>query len=114
MPVLPWTPSDLRFQVSVVGDTVNKAGQTSAQAVRVPEERLAEDLRSLLERNSYTDVTLRTIVDKTQGHPGFQEFRAHKAILAGEFFKLYRRFHVATGSEGSRVKPLIFSNVPVF
>ena len=68
----------------MVGDTVNKAGQTSAQAVRVPEERLAEDLRTLLERNSYTDVTLRTIVDKTQGHPGFQEFRAHKAILAGK------------------------------
>ena len=63
------------MQVSVVGDTVNVAGQASGTPIKVSDSRLSDDLGSLLEREQFCDVTLS--VDGC-------EFRAHKALLAGQ------------------------------
>jgi speckle-type POZ protein len=60
-------------EVSVVGETVNLAGQSSCTPVRVPDCRLAEDLGALFERSSFSDVTLAV---------GGRDFQVHKALLA--------------------------------
>ena len=59
----------------MVGDTVNVSGQSNCTPVKVPDCKLSEDLGTLFERSSFSDVTLCV---------GGQEFQAHKAILAGE------------------------------
>jgi hypothetical protein len=53
---------------------VNVSGQSNCTPVKVPECRLSEDMGSLYERTSFSDVTLCV---------GGREFQAHKAILAG-------------------------------
>ena len=68
---------DIMLQVSVVGDTVNVSGQSNCTPVKVPECRLSEDMGSLYERTSFSDVTLCV---------GGREFQAHKAVLAGMMF----------------------------
>lgn len=57
-----------------MGDTVNVSGQSNCTPVKVPECRLSDDMGSLYERTSFSDVTLCV---------GGREFQAHKAILAG-------------------------------
>lgn len=59
----------VRVQVSVVGETVNVAGQQNSTLVHVPECRLAEDLAQLLDAGAFADVTLAV---------GGRELRAHK------------------------------------
>jgi len=66
---------DFVLQVSVVGDTVNVSGQSNCTPVKVPECRLSDDMGSLYERTSFSDVTLCV---------SGREFQAHKAILAGK------------------------------
>lgn len=58
-----------------MGDTVNVSGQSNCTPVKVPECRLSDDMGSLYERTSFSDVTLCV---------GGREFQAHKAILAGK------------------------------
>jgi speckle-type POZ protein len=62
------------LQVSVVGETVNVAGQSNYTPVKVSECKLSEDLGTLLDREQFCDVTLSV---------GGRDFHAHKAILAG-------------------------------
>ena len=59
----------------MVAETVNISGQSSQAQLKVPECRLADDLSSLWERTTFSDVTL-CVTGK--------EFLAHKAILAGK------------------------------
>ncbi|KAM6164716.1 LOW QUALITY PROTEIN: speckle-type POZ protein-like [Rhynchocyon petersi] len=61
-------------EVSVVQDSVNISGQNTRKMVKVPECRLADDLGGLWENSRFTDCSLCV---------AGQEFRAHKAILAG-------------------------------
>jgi speckle-type POZ protein len=61
------------LQVSVISDSQNVSGQTSATQFKIPDCRLADDLSSLLDDGSFTDVILVT--------PN-REFKAHKSILA--------------------------------
>ncbi|XP_060589968.1 speckle-type POZ protein B-like [Ruditapes philippinarum] len=72
--LLPDDKLTIFCEVSVVGDTVNVSGQSNCTPVKVPECRLSEDMGSLYERTSFSDVTLCV---------GGREFQAHKAILAG-------------------------------
>ena len=63
-------------QVNVVTDAVNTSGVTStSRRITVPDLRLHKDFGTLLERGSFSDVTV--VVDDV-------EFKAHKAVLAGE------------------------------
>lgn len=65
----------LCLQVSVVADSVNISGQSSAFQFKVPECRLSEDLGCLFENQKFSDVTLSV---------GGKDFLVHKAILAGQ------------------------------
>ncbi|GIZ05260.1 protein roadkill [Caerostris extrusa] len=60
-------------RVSVVADTVNISGQTSAIQFKVPECHLPDDIGELFEDKKFSDVVI-----SANG----QEFFAHKAILA--------------------------------
>ncbi|GIY42884.1 protein roadkill [Caerostris darwini] len=60
-------------EVSVVADTVNISGQTSAIQFKVPECHLPDDIGELFEDKKFSDVVI-----SANG----QEFFAHKAILA--------------------------------
>ncbi|XP_033624541.1 speckle-type POZ protein-like [Asterias rubens] len=71
--LLPDDKLTLFCEVSVVAETVNISGQSSQAQLKVPECRLADDLSSLWERTTFSDVTL-CVTGK--------EFLAHKAILA--------------------------------
>eukprot|EP00058_Branchiostoma_floridae_P020752 XP_002606242.1 hypothetical protein BRAFLDRAFT_84017 [Branchiostoma floridae] len=71
--LLPDDKLTLFCEVSVVADTVNISGQSNALQLKVPECKLPEDLGNLLERQSFSDVSL---------HVGGKEFQAHRAILA--------------------------------
>jgi speckle-type POZ protein len=66
----------LYSEISVVADSVNISGQTSLNRFKVPECRLQDDLSSLFESTSFSDVTL-----LCQN----KEFKMHKAILAGDY-----------------------------
>lgn len=61
-------------QVSVVQDSVNISGQNTMNMVKVPECRLADELGGLWENSRFTDCCLCV---------AGQEFKGHKAILAG-------------------------------
>lgn len=61
-------------QVSVVQDSVNISGQSNMNMLKVPECQLSDDLGSLWEQSRFTDCSL-----CVRG----QEFKAHRAILAG-------------------------------
>ena len=64
------------MQVNVVTDAVNTSGVTSTnRRIAVPDLRLHKDFGTLLERGCFSDVTV--VVDDV-------EFKAHKAVLAGE------------------------------
>ena len=57
-------------------DAVNTSGVTSTnRRITVPDLRLHKDFGTLLERGCFSDVTV--VVDDV-------EFKAHKAVLAGE------------------------------
>jgi len=71
--LLPDDKLTIFCEVSVVGETVNLAGQSSCLPVRVPDCRLSEDLGALFERSSFSDVTLCV---------GGRDFLVHKALLA--------------------------------
>lgn len=74
MDLIEWINVGNGFQVSVVADSVNIAGQSNAIQFKVPECRLADDLGMLFENQRFSDVTLSV---------GGREFQGHKAILAG-------------------------------
>ena len=61
------------FQVSVEGDSVNVSGSSHTAALKVPECKLSRHMGSLLDSDTFSDVTL-----CTRG----REFKAHKAILS--------------------------------
>ena len=64
----------------MVTDAVNTSGVTSTnRRLAVPDLRLHKDFGTLLERGCFSDVTV--VVDDV-------EFKAHKAVLAGEKFYL--------------------------
>ncbi|XP_023336912.1 speckle-type POZ protein A [Eurytemora carolleeae] len=71
--LLPDDKLTLFCEVSVVADSVNIFGQSSAVQFKVPDCRLADDLGGLFENSQFTDVTLSC---------GGREFNGHKAILA--------------------------------
>jgi len=71
--LLPDDKLTLYCEVSVVADSVNVCGQSSAVQFKVSECRLADDLGMLFDSQRYSDVTL-----AVEG----KEFRAHKALLA--------------------------------
>ena len=58
----------------MVQDSVNISGQSNNVQLKVPECKLSEDFSSLLKDGDFTDITF--IVDG-------QQFKAHKAIVAG-------------------------------
>lgn len=65
----------------MVADSVNISGQSNAAQFKVPDCRLADNLGALFDLQKFSDVTL---------YSAGQEFRAHKAILAGEFYRMNR------------------------
>lgn len=71
--LLPDDKLTLFCEVNVVADSVNIFGQSSTCRLTVPKCNLSQDLGALLDRGSFTDVTL-----DVEG----QEFLAHRAILA--------------------------------
>ncbi|VDP10438.1 unnamed protein product [Soboliphyme baturini] len=71
--LLPDDKLTIFCEVSVVADTVNITGQSSASQLHIPECRLSDDLGALFESQQFTDCTL-----FVQG----KEFRVHKSILA--------------------------------
>ena len=71
--LLPDDKLTLYSEVSVVADSVNISGQTIINRFKIPECHLAEDLNSLFEQPTFSDVTLTC---------GKQEFKMHKSILA--------------------------------
>ncbi|XP_071942085.1 speckle-type POZ protein B-like isoform X1 [Antedon mediterranea] len=71
--LLPDDRLTLFCEVSVVQDSVNISGQSSQSQLKVPECRLDDDLNTLLERSSFSDVTLCV---------NGREYQAHKALLA--------------------------------
>ncbi|XP_065920429.1 speckle-type POZ protein-like isoform X2 [Dysidea avara] len=72
--LLPEDKLTLFCEVNVVTDAVSTSGVTSSnRRVAVPDLRLHKDFGTLLERGSFSDVTV--VVDDV-------EFKAHKAVLA--------------------------------
>ena len=63
------------FQVSVVQDSINIAGQSNIMQLKVPDCTLAQDFKLLLEDSHFADCTF-----EIDG----KEFKAHKAIVAGK------------------------------
>jgi speckle-type POZ protein len=63
----------LYCEVSVVADSINHSGQSSASQFRIPDCRLSDDLGGLFESGKFSDVIL-----SVNG----AEFNAHKSILA--------------------------------
>jgi speckle-type POZ protein len=73
--LLPDDKLTIYCEVSVVADAVNTSGTTSlGQRPPVPDCNLSCDIGTLIEKGNFHDVTLS--VDGI-------EFKAHKAILAG-------------------------------
>ena len=72
--LLPDDKLTLFSEVSVVADSVNISGQTSINRFKIPECHLGEDMNSLFESPSFSDVILTC---------GSRDFKMHKAILAG-------------------------------
>uniref|UniRef100_A0A8U7NNU5 Uncharacterized protein n=5 Tax=Passeriformes TaxID=9126 RepID=A0A8U7NNU5_CORMO len=72
--LLPDDKLTLFCEVSVVQDSVNISGQNTMNMVKVPECRLADELGGLWENSRFTDCCLCV---------AGQEFKGHKAILAG-------------------------------
>jgi len=71
--LLPDDKLTLYCEVSVVAESINHSGQSSASQFKIPDCRLSDDLGSLFESDKFSDVIL--------GCNG-AEFSAHKAILA--------------------------------
>jgi len=71
--LLPDDKLTLFSEVSVVADSVNISGQTSINRFKIPECHLGEDMNSLFESPSFSDVILTC---------GSRDFKMHKAILA--------------------------------
>uniref|UniRef100_A0A1I8I867 Speckle-type POZ protein n=3 Tax=Macrostomum lignano TaxID=282301 RepID=A0A1I8I867_9PLAT len=93
--LLPDDRLTIHCEVSVVGETENLAGQSSAQSVRLPECRLADDLGQLLERGQHADLTLCI---------GGAELPAHKAVLSARSPVFQAMFqHQMEESRASRV-----------
>ncbi|CAJ0598246.1 unnamed protein product [Cylicocyclus nassatus] len=87
-------------QVSVVAETVNVTGQTSAQQFKVPPCRLSEDLSALFESKQFSDCTL--VANCKSNGP--QTFHVHKAILAARSRVFHAMFeHNMTESERNEV-----------
>ncbi|KHJ87117.1 BTB/POZ domain protein [Oesophagostomum dentatum] len=87
-------------KVSVVAETVNVTGQTSAQQFKVPPCRLSEDLSALFESKQFSDCTLVANCKST----GPQTFYVHKAILAARSRVFHAMFeHNMTESERNEV-----------
>ncbi|KAK6744264.1 hypothetical protein RB195_011145 [Necator americanus] len=86
--------------VSVVAETVNVTGQTSAQQFKVPPCRLSEDLSALFESKQFSDCTL--VANCKSSGP--QTFHVHKAILAARSRVFHAMFeHNMTESERNEV-----------
>ncbi|CAI4231479.1 unnamed protein product [Auanema sp. JU1783] len=75
--LLPDDRLSIFCEVSVVAETINVTGQTSAAQFKVPSCRLSEDLAILFENRTFSDCTL--VAAKSQPE---QTFHVHKAILA--------------------------------
>ncbi|WKY01428.1 hypothetical protein Q1695_015431 [Nippostrongylus brasiliensis] len=89
-----------KHKVSVVAETVNVTGQTSAQQFKVPPCRLSEDLSALFESKQFSDCTL-VATCKSNGP---QIFHVHKAILAARSRVFHAMFeHNMTESERNEV-----------
>lgn len=78
--LLPEDKLTIFCEVSVVADSVNISGQSNIVQFKVPECKLSEDFGNLFDNEKFSDVSL-----SVDG----REFRAHKAILAGEFIVCY-------------------------
>ncbi len=81
--LLPEDKLTIFCEVSVVADSVNISGQSNIVQFKVPECKLSEDLGNLFDNERFSDITL--AVDG-------REYQAHKAILAGECFRLFFSF----------------------
>lgn len=62
-----------------MADSVNISGQSNIVQFKVPECKLSDDFGNLFDNEKFSDVSL-----SVDG----REFRAHKAILAGELLEL--------------------------
>uniref|UniRef100_A0A0K0DN50 Speckle-type POZ protein n=1 Tax=Angiostrongylus cantonensis TaxID=6313 RepID=A0A0K0DN50_ANGCA len=98
--LLPDDRLSIFCEVSVVAETVNVTGQTSAQQFKVPPCRLSEDLSALFESKQFSDCTL--VANCKSGVP--QTFHVHKAILAARSRVFHAMFeHNMTESERNEV-----------
>ncbi|KAK6016564.1 MATH domain protein, partial [Ostertagia ostertagi] len=98
--LLPDDRLSIFCEVSVVAETVNVTGQTSAQQFKVPPCRLSEDLSALFESKQFSDCTL-VATCKSNGP---QTFHVHKAILAARSRVFHAMFeHNMTESERNEV-----------
>ncbi|VDL74431.1 unnamed protein product [Nippostrongylus brasiliensis] len=98
--LLPDDRLSIFCEVSVVAETVNVTGQTSAQQFKVPPCRLSEDLSALFESKQFSDCTL-VATCKSNGP---QIFHVHKAILAARSRVFHAMFeHNMTESERNEV-----------
>ncbi|KAL6726481.1 hypothetical protein Aduo_008448 [Ancylostoma duodenale] len=98
--LLPDDRLSIFCEVSVVAETVNVTGQTSAQQFKVPPCRLSEDLSALFESKQFSDCTL--VANCKSNGP--QTFHVHKAILAARSRVFHAMFeHNMTESERNEV-----------
>ncbi|CAJ0574388.1 unnamed protein product, partial [Mesorhabditis spiculigera] len=76
-------PDDkLKFQVSVVAETVNVTGQSNATVFKVPPCTLPDDLSALYESGLFADTKLIILNRGIDGEPIRNEISVHKALLA--------------------------------
>lgn len=66
--------------MSVIGGTTRHSSQSIYTPVKVPENRLSDDMGNIFDSATFSDVTL-CAQDK--------EFQAHKSILAGERQRIF-------------------------
>ncbi|XP_061413326.1 speckle-type POZ protein isoform X2 [Lethenteron reissneri] len=94
--LLPDDKLTLFCEVSVVQDSVNISGQSSMSTLKVPDCRLAVDFGEIWDNSRFTDCLLRV---------GGQEFKAHKAVLAGRSLVFNAMFeHEMEESKKNRVE----------
>ncbi|XP_075915731.1 speckle-type POZ protein-like isoform X3 [Petromyzon marinus] len=94
--LLPDNKLTLFGEVSVVQDSVNISGQSSMSTLIVPDCRLAVDFGEIWDNSRFTDCLLRV---------GGQEFKAHKAVLAGRSLVFNAMFeHEMEESKKNRVE----------
>ncbi|KAK6041246.1 hypothetical protein COOONC_21248 [Cooperia oncophora] len=82
-------------KVSVVAETVNVTGQTSAQQFKVPPCRLSEDLSALFESKQFSDCTL-VATCKSNGPQTFHvnSFEVRRYIMDEGQFRRFVRVHI--------------------